>query len=67
MSEEIKAVAAEIKIEDAVLIASIKVDVMDILEDMALKTENTIDDMLVQIVKSARDGLDWKGLAKELL
>jgi len=53
-----------VKVEDAVLVAEVKVDVMDLLKEMAKKSDNTIDDALVAIVAAAKDKMDWRGVAK---
>lgn len=65
--EESSAVKLAVKVEDAVVVASLEMDVVKVLEELSKKTDNTIDDGLVALVASARDNLDWKGKAKELL
>ena len=67
MSEVEGAIVAEAKVEDAVLSISAKVDIIAALAELAKKTENSIDDSLVKIVEAARDGADWKGVAKKIL
>lgn len=67
MAEEIKAVKINVSMEDGVIIASQQIDIIDALEDLAKQSENAIDDVLVKIVKAAKDGMDWKGVAKEYL
>lgn len=62
-----KALVAKVEIVDGVVNLGVEFDVIDALEDMSLKTANTVDDALVKLVAAARDNLDWKGLAKELL
>ena len=57
---------AEVKVENAIVIVTAEVDMIAALKEMAAKTENTIDDSFVAMFEAARDGLDWKGLAKEL-
>jgi hypothetical protein len=66
MSEK-TAVTAEIKVEDAVILISAKADLVEVLRDLAAKSDNTIDDSLVEIVSLARQNLDWKGYAKGIL
>lgn len=67
MSDEKTAVTFEVKVEDAVLTASFKADVVEILRDLAKKSDNTIDDQLVEMVALARGNADWKGYAKGIL
>lgn len=67
MSEDVQAITAEVKIEDAVLIISAKVDVVDALRVLAKQSDNTIDDQLVEMLALARGNADWKGYAKGIL
>ncbi len=67
MSDEKTAVTFEVKMEDAVLTASAKVDIVEVLREEAKKTTNTIDDSLVEMVALARGNADWKGYAKGVL
>jgi len=67
MSEEKKAVMAEVKVENGIIKVHAEIDVIDALEDLAAKSDNTVDDALVKIVAAARENLDWKGVAKELM
>lgn len=67
MSEEKKAVTVEAKVEDAVIILNARADVVEVLRDLAKKSDNTIDDALVEMVAMARGNLDWKGYAKGIL
>lgn len=64
------AASASVAVEDAIIIVEIKanakVDIVKILEEMAAKTDNTIDDGLVQMFKMAAGNLDWKGFSKTL-
>ena len=65
--EEINAVELSAKIEDGVVLAEVKVDVIDALRDLAKQSDNTIDDAIVEIVAAARGNMDWKGVAKKYL
>ena len=67
MSEVKDAVTAEVKIEDAVIHVTAKADLVEVLRDLAKKSDNTIDDALVEMVNMARQNLDWKGYAKGIL
>jgi D-alanyl-D-alanine carboxypeptidase len=67
MSEIKDAVTAEVKIEDAVIHITAKADLIEVLRDLAKKSDNTIDDALVEMVNMARQNLDWKGYAKGVL
>ncbi len=67
MSDEKTAVVAEVKIEDAVIHITAKADLVEVLRDLAKKSDNTIDDALVEMVAMARGNLDWKGYAKGVL
>lgn len=73
MSEESKdhggIVKYGVSVEDAVVVVNVeaKVDVVKVLENLAEKSENTIDDKLVKLVALARDNADWEGYAKEHL
>lgn len=60
-------VTVEVKVENAVLTASAKVDLVGVLRDIAKDSKNTIDDALVEMVSLAAQGLDWKGYAKGIL
>lgn len=60
-------VQAQVKIEDAVLIVSARVDVIEVLRELAKRTDNKIDDQLVEMLALARSNADWKGYAKGIL
>jgi len=61
------AVTAEVKVEDAVILITAKADLVEVLRDLAKKSDNTIDDALVEMVSMARQNLDWQGYAKGIL
>lgn len=67
MSEVKDAVTVEVFVKDAVIHASAKADIIEVLRDLAKKSDNTIDDALVEMVALARDNADWKGYAKGIL
>ena len=64
---EESAVSIEVKVEDAVIILAGKIDIVEVLKELAKKTDNTIDDQLVQMVSLAKGQADWKGYAKGIL
>jgi len=53
------------RVENANIIAEAKIDVIEALRQMAKRSDNTIDDNLVNMVAMARDNMDWKGVSKE--
>ena len=55
------------KMEDGVVKAEVKVDLIDALRELAKRSNNTIDDALVEIVAAGAGGMDWKGVAKKYL
>lgn len=61
-------IKAEVKVVDAVVhgVVELKIDLIAELKELAKKTDNTIDDQLVNLVELARQNLDWKGVAKAL-
>ena len=61
-------IKAEVKVVDAVVhgVVDLKIDLIAELKELAKKTDNTIDDQLVNLVELARQNLDWKGVAKAL-
>ncbi len=67
MSGEKQAVSVAVEVTDAVLTASIKADFIQVLRELAKKSDNTIDDSLVEMVALAAKNLDWKGYAKGIL
>lgn len=70
MSEEAKenyGVEVEIKMEDAVLSVAAKADLVEIARELAKKSDNTIDDHLVEMLALASKAADWKGYAKQIL
>lgn len=58
--------SAEIKVEDAKVMVIAELDIVEALRELSKKTDNTIDDALVEMVAAARDGLDWEGMKKEI-
>lgn len=64
---EEKAVSVSVDVTDAILTASIKADFIAVLRDLAKKSDNTIDDSLVEMISLAAKNLDWKGYAKGVL
>jgi hypothetical protein len=67
MSEEKQNVTIEVKVENAVLTAAVKADLVGVLRDLAKDSSNSIDDALVEMVALAAQNLDWKGYAKGIL
>lgn len=66
---EDKRVNASVSLEDAVLVAKVevRVDLIDELRKLAKKSDNTIDDGLVEMIAMGKSNLDWKGFAKGIL
>ena len=60
-------IKAKVEMVDGVIKAGLEIDIVDAAEEMAKKSDNTIDDALVKLLKAARSNLDWKGMAKEIL
>lgn len=56
-----------IKIEDGVVDIDVtaKIDLIEVLSEMAKNTSNSVDDYLVKMLDLASKNLDWKGYAKE--
>ena len=65
--EEVHAIEMSANMEDGVVKAEVKVDIIDALKELAKASENTIDDILVEIVAAGAAGMDWKGVAKKYL
>lgn len=59
------AIKANVEVVDGVVKISAEVDIVDVLEHLAKDSSNTVDDVLVNFVKMARNNLDWKGAALE--
>jgi hypothetical protein len=59
------AVTAGVEVVDGIVNVSAKVDVVEVMKQMAAQSSNTVDDMLVKLVEMARNNLDWKGAAVE--
>lgn len=64
---ELKGIEYKAEIIDGVIKLEGQVDIVEVLKELAAKSENSIDDMLVKIVELAKSNLDWKGYAKEQL
>lgn len=62
---EESAVKGSVSVEDGVVIVSARVDVIELLEALAKQSDNTVDDVLVSLVRMAKANLDWKGHAIE--
>jgi len=67
MSEDNKGVTMSVEMTDAVLTAGVSVDIMQVLRNLAAKSDNTIDDALVEMLALAAKNADWKGYAKSVL
>lgn len=61
------AVKAKAEVVDGVLMVQAQVDIVDVMDQLAKQSDNTVDDVLVNIVKMAKSNLDWKGYAVEAL
>ena len=60
---EVKAISAKAEVVDAVVVVEARVDIVEALRELAKKTDNKIDDSLVEMVALAARNLDWKGVA----
>ncbi len=67
MSTESNAIQVSAKVQNAVAIGEVRVDVIEVLRELAKQSDNTIDDSLVEIVATAKGNADWKGVAKGYL
>ncbi len=60
-------VKAKVEVVDGVIMVNAQVDIVEVMEHLAKQSDNTVDDMVVNIVRMAKSNLDWKGYAIEAL